>query len=62
MSYKSRSVTPALTRTASACVLQNVGEGSVLPNSRRVCSLQLGSAVGRYDVVHACYTLVMPER
>jgi hypothetical protein len=59
MKYKSRSVTATLTRTASTCVLQNMREGSVLPNGRRVCSLQLGSRIARYDLVHACNTFVM---
>jgi hypothetical protein len=43
-----------LTCIAGACILQNMGEGSVLPNWHRVCSLQLGNTVARYDLVHAC--------
>jgi hypothetical protein len=62
MTYKSRRVTTTLTRTASACGLQNMGEGSMLPNLRCVCSLHVGNTIVRYDFVHACYTFVMSER
>jgi hypothetical protein len=51
-----------LTCTESECVLQNVGEGSVLCNWRRVCNLQLENTVGTYDLVNACYIFVMSER
>jgi hypothetical protein len=61
MNHKSQSVTPALTRTSSACVSQNMGERSVLPNWRRVMSLELVSTIGRHGLVRACNTLCCPK-